>query len=203
MISYQLLQADFTAAEIEAIVAAVLARLVVSASYQLSNPGAGLPDRSSFNQLSVYGPGSLSGLAKVLGFDSVIADSLRREFYGNPWPELMLLQDTWAARLTKNPKALKNAIAKSCDLLKDKPVEAAFSDPLVFVEPVYYRLDRHRWYWATYRNPQAAQQLATARGRDRIIQLRLENLDCIEQGMSQPFAEVRDGTPVTKPPGWE
>jgi hypothetical protein len=87
--------------------------------------------------------------------------------------------------------------------VEDKPVVAAFSDTLVFVEPVYFGLDRRRWHLQTYRNPQEAQMLAMARARDRIIQLRLENLELIEQGMSQPFMEVRDETPVTKPPGWE
>ncbi|HEY5494437.1 MAG TPA: hypothetical protein VIK15_07565, partial [Candidatus Anoxymicrobiaceae bacterium] len=180
VITGKLLEADLTDAEVEAVMADVLAKLFA------------VP----YVDMKYY---DIEGSAKDLSLDPEMLTRVREEFFGSPNAPLALLQDTWAARLTGNPKALKTAIIKSRDLMSDTPVRMDQADPLVFVDPPFLRADEK-----TARNwgHEARELGSTAWDRDRLLQLRLENLDMIAQGKRHPHEFVKGSTPVTKPEGW-
>lgn len=183
-VTNSLLAADFTYQEIESIVAVLLGKWVLDAADQTS-------------------PGFYSGFydqwVKELGLNDYIVGITRAEFLDDRICLDSLLADAYAARLTHHPESLKSAIKKSDALLAQNPIRPRAVEPRkMFVEPSGQGRFSDGPAWLIN-----AQYRSTGPKRDRIIQLRLENLDIIKQGMRNPHEEVRDGIPVTGPKGWE
>jgi hypothetical protein len=168
VVSKELLESDLSNSEAEAIVADVLARMVLSPGQNVRNTSTG-------------------HLAKEVQLDPAILEKLKRESDDIDGLEQILIQDTWAARLTGQPGALKSAIIKSRDLLKDRPVLVEFADFYTFVEPPHdwdyggWKLSEH------YRKDDYDVLRALAKSRDRVLELRIENLDRLEKhAIGQP-----------------
>jgi hypothetical protein len=115
----------------------------------------------------------------------------------------LLLEDAWAARLINNPVALRSAIKKSFELLKDSPNDRGFLDPMIFVTPPPLS--------ANYKDPtepksrtsrsKVDRRLQGATAVEQITELRIESLKLIETGARQPYETVLEGKPVTHPKG--
>jgi hypothetical protein len=137
---------------------------------------------------------------KELGLNSTLVGWVRADFLDDKMCLSLLLEDAFAARLTGQPQALGEAIKKNQVLLDNrKPVvrPRGVSPRLLFVEPPSsIKGDVPGWLFPhPYENTQKV--------RNRIIELRLENLQQIEAGARQPYEELRDGRSVTGPEGWE
>jgi hypothetical protein len=112
-----LLAADFTYYEIECIVAVLLAKWVL-------DKGDETP------------PGYFDHWAKELEVNELLVGFVRAEFLDDQICLFSMLTDTYAARLTGQPIALKKAINKSDKLLERNPVRPrAVEPPLIFIEP--------------------------------------------------------------------
>ncbi len=180
MITLGLLDAGFTNQEIEAIVADVLAKLSIS------------PEK-------ILEWSDVARIARQVGLDENFLESVREEFAGNPAVGQVLLEDTWAAWLTKDAHALQTAIEKSFDALQNQPVERDLACMTAFADPPHL-VDKHpRGYQRTQLNRR--HDLAVA--RVRVKELRLVNLKLIDAGTRQPHMEVRAARPVTAPRGWK
>jgi hypothetical protein len=141
-----LLAADHNLYEAEAIMACLLAKHVVAFQPKGKLAEAVLLRDGLLNQVSVA-------------------------FGRNPLPVTILLEDTWAVRVTGNPEALRSAIARSNELLRNERLELGLADPLMFVSPphasspnllyVHYDCERED----------------TGINRYRLIDFRLMNLD--------------------------
>jgi hypothetical protein len=172
--------------EDEAIMAVMLARTIIS---PMGDPNTGA--------LGSY----YDHWVKELGLSTNIVENTRLEFMNDSTCLYVLLADAYAARLTGQPKALKQAILKSDALLRVNPNRPRDVLPnLMFVEPASSNQS------GRVNLPGFMFQMSvhtSGRQRDRILELRVQSLDFIAQGTHQPFEEVRDGMPVTKPEGWE
>lgn len=179
VVTNQLLAADFSYQEIEAIVAVLLAKTIVDTEGFLV-PG-------DFNRPWV----------KELGLSDYLVGITRAEFQDDGTCLFCLLADANAARLTGHPEAIASAIRKSEDLLKANEARPEKIKPqMMFVEPPATSNRDYSFLKGTgFRG--------TGMARDRIIQLRLESLEFIEKGMRQAHGEVRDGVPVVRPEGWD
>jgi len=185
VVSRQFLQADFGPPEVEAVVADIMAKL-----------------RIKFEAMPIAGDTPIPLLAKKLQVSRELLEIVVKEFGSNPMPVQALMQDTWAARLINNPRALASAIMKSDSMLRTSPLPVRYSDPFVFVDPVYGASGKRLLDLQAGSAPELSYRLEMARARDRIIELRLENLRMIEHGMRQPGENVIAGAPVTGPKGW-
>jgi hypothetical protein len=188
VITEQLLEADLTSQEIEAIVADLLAKLCL-------NPFEALRGGTIW----------VGEHAKKLAFDPGMLERAMGELGYNAVALAVLLQDAWAARLTGQPGALKTAIQKSRDLLGNTAVSADIADPFIFVDPP------HAWDFSgdiphgkgVCEDPTLTQRAAISRKRELIMRLRLESLKKIERGVRTPGAEVRGTRTVVRPDYWE
>ncbi|MHB8895322.1 MAG: hypothetical protein ACYC99_09135 [Candidatus Geothermincolia bacterium] len=181
-VTNSLLATDFTYQEIEAVAAAMLARTIVDVGDQ---PPPGYYDRC----------------VKELELNDYMVGITRAEFYDDRVCLFPMLSDAFAARLTGQPEAITSAIKKSDVLLQSNRLRPRSVEPrMMFVEPSTQGEGRFSNLGALFVN---APYRSTGDKRDRIIQLRLENLDIIKQGMRNPHQEIRDGVPVTGPEGWE
>jgi len=103
-------------------------------------------------------------------------------------PPLEVRADILAVRITKQPRALEEAIVKVAEWLTHAPARPRGVTPSrMFLEPPL------PGPWNRARN----------RARLEMIKSRLENLEKMERGTWQPFERVRDSKPVTLPTGWE
>jgi hypothetical protein len=181
-----LLQTHLEYYEDEAIMAVLLARTIIS---PMGDPNTG--------SIGSY----YDHWVKELGLSTNVVENTRTEFTNDSTCLYVLLADAYAARLTGQPMALKQAILKSDALLRVNPSRPRDVLPnLMFVEPASSnqggRVNLPGWMFQMSVH-------SSGRQRDRILELRVESLDFIAQGMRQPFEEVRGGIPVTKPEGWE
>lgn len=182
LISNELLSAEWTDQEIEVIVAVLLGKNLIGISSEASAPG--------FYDHKV----------KEYGLNSTLVGWVRADFMDDRMCLYLLLADAFAARLTGQPQALSRAIKKNQILLdKRKPVvrPRGVWPRFLFVEPPSnIKGNMPGWLFPhPFENTQKV--------RDRIIELRLENLEQIEAGGRQPYEELRDGRRLTKPEGWE
>ncbi|MHB8895321.1 MAG: hypothetical protein ACYC99_09130 [Candidatus Geothermincolia bacterium] len=181
-ITNDMLHADFTYQEIEAIMAVLLGMTVIDTGQEEFT-------RDIYNRW-----------VDELKVNDSIVNLVRTDFYQDAICLFPILADMWAVRLTGQPDALKDAIVKSKRLLTLSSATPRGAEPCkTFVEPAAPQgagfINMPRWL-------SNVRSQSSGPTRDRIIQLRLENLDIIKQGMRQPHSEMRNGMPVTRPEGW-
>lgn len=184
-----LLEGRFSEYEIEAIVASLLAKQVLSPKMTITF-------------------GHIERMASDLAFSQSLLEEVKGTLGTNELPPLALLEDTWVVRLTGNPGALKSAIQISVALLQDKPVTVGQADPMVFVDPPhqfeYVKIDlppdniRYAGKYAYYCMVEDMGML-----RDVLLCFRLRNLDMIIQGSRQPYQHAEQGAIITGPKGWK
>lgn len=176
-----LLSQDFTRQEVEAIAAVLLGKEELDRAVQAA------PIKFYDRKVS------------ELSLSEHLVGVVRREFLDDRICLFQLLADAYAARLTGHPEAIASAIRKSDSLVKMNPIRPRGVEPrMMFVEPKAEGAFSN--FGSLFVN---APFRSTGDKRDRIIQLRLESLGVIDQGMRQPFSEIHDGRPVTGPEGWE
>lgn len=182
-VTNELLEADLDAADIESIVAVLLAR-------QIIDEGTDDEPRQAFEDN-----------ARKLGVNKSLVEIVRYEFVDDRKCLFHLLADTYAARLIGQPAAVKAAIMECDAMLEGNPRRPHGVEPrFIFVEPPLAR--QRNLMQVTYMFVPADVRNFNEY-RDRVMQLRLENLDMLKLGARQPYEEVRGGLPVTQPPGWE
>jgi len=188
-ITKRFLAVDVTAYEIEAIVADVLARLYFRPE-EIS-----IHDRWRFV--------NAARLAEDGELDPDLIKTVLEEFPYNLIATMMLAQDTWAARLTKNPKALKEAVEKWFAILEEDPVESHHSCPLVFVDPPFV-YDRQRYPTPPGQgNTPGDQRHVIAAKRTRFKELRCMNLELMKKGVGHPDGNLDSDHHLTNTDGEE
>jgi hypothetical protein len=170
-ITYELLDADFTSAEIEAIVAVLLAKTIVHPALCLRKQARNLEINPAMlaEIRSAYGNG-------VGGFNNIGLDCL-----------MVILTDTFAVRETGNPMALESAIVKSAKMLEAEKVRVRgldlYSWCTIFVGPPVAGLV---WSWML-------------RSWREIIKLRVDNLEMIKAGRGHPIQGIIDRLSLPSP----
>jgi hypothetical protein len=179
VITSALLEADLTAHEVEAIVACLLAKKVLY--FERKKP--------------TWAHIKLMSEEVSLSENTMIA--LEDEFPFSVHPALIIIEDTWAARLTGEPGALKSAILKSIELLQSNPVRAAHADPAVFVQPPHiWKQDGRSVLLRVENHPDPPERLSLmdmAKKLGRLQEIRVANLELMEQGTRQPHQSVERG----------
>lgn len=177
-----LLDADIEDAHVESIMAVLLARKVLGTGEAATKE-------------------AFAHRADEIGLNEYLVETVRSEFCNDSSCLFHLLADTYAARLIGQPDAIASAIVEADRMLVGHPKRPSRVEPrLIFVEPPLAFGESSPWSqrWMLPGSLESYNGM-----RQRVIDLRLENLRMLDFGKRQPHEEVRGGIPVTQPEGWE